>query len=115
MPPHHLPAHGKRHALPLKRDVIFADDCVGDGVKKQAHDLKAGQVLLLENLRYHTGEEKNDEGFARQLAALCDIYVNDAFATAHRAQASTHGVAKFAPVGVPVPTQVPSSKIESVA
>jgi phosphoglycerate kinase len=79
----------------LKRDVIFADDCVGDGVKKQAHDLKAGQVLLLENLRYHTGEEKNDEGFARQLAALCDVYVNDAFGAAHRAHASTAGMAAF--------------------
>jgi phosphoglycerate kinase len=79
----------------LNRDVIFADDCVGDGVKKQAHDLKAGQVLLLENLRYHTGEEKNDEGFARQLAALADIYVNDAFGAAHRAHASTAGMAAF--------------------
>jgi phosphoglycerate kinase len=79
----------------LKRDVIFADDCVGDGVKKQANDLKPGQVLLLENLRYHTGEEKNDEGFARQLAALCDVYVNDAFGAAHRAHASTAGMAAF--------------------
>ena len=79
----------------LKRDVIFADDCVGDGVKKQASDLKPGQVLLLENLRYHTGEEKNDEGFARQLAALCDVYVNDAFGAAHRAHASTAGMAAF--------------------
>jgi phosphoglycerate kinase len=79
----------------VKRDVIFADDCVGDGVKKQANDLKAGQILLLENLRYHTGEEKNDEGFARQLAALCDIYVNDAFGAAHRAHASTAGMAAF--------------------
>jgi phosphoglycerate kinase len=79
----------------LDRDVIFADDCVGDGVKKQATDLKAGQVLLLENLRYHSGEEKNDEGFARQLAALCDVYVNDAFGAAHRAHASTAGMAAF--------------------
>lgn len=79
----------------LDRDVIFADDCVGDGVKKQAADLKAGQVLLLENLRYHSGEEKNDEGFARQLAALCDVYVNDAFGAAHRAHASTAGMAAF--------------------
>lgn len=79
----------------LKRAVIFADDCVGDGVKKQAHDLKNGQVFLLENLRYHGGEEKNDEGFARQLAGLADIYVNDAFGAAHRAHASTSGMAAF--------------------
>lgn len=79
----------------LNRDVIFADDCVGDGVKKLAHDLKPGQVLLLENLRFHTGEEKNDEGFARQLAELADVYVNDAFGAAHRAHASTAGMAAF--------------------
>jgi len=79
----------------LKRDVIFADDCVGDGVKKTAADLKPGQVLLLENLRFHSGEEKNDEGFARQLAELADVYVNDAFGAAHRAHASTAGMAPF--------------------
>lgn len=79
----------------LDRDVIFADDCVGDGVKKLATDLKPGQILLLENLRYHSGEEKNDEGFARQLAALADVYVNDAFGAAHRAHASTAGMAAF--------------------
>lgn len=79
----------------LDRDVIFADDCVGDGVKKLAADLKPGQILLLENLRYHSGEEKNDEGFARQLAALADVYVNDAFGAAHRAHASTAGMAAF--------------------
>lgn len=89
-----LPVAAKLSEL-LDRDVIFADDCVGDGVKKQTTDLKAGQVLLLENLRYHTGEEKNDEGFARQLAALCDVYVNDAFGAAHRAHASTAGIAAF--------------------
>ncbi len=82
----------------LNRAVIFADDCVGDGVKKQAHDLKNGQILLLENLRYHTGEEKNDDGFARQLASLADVYVNDAFGAAHRAHASTAGMAAFVPV-----------------
>jgi len=81
----------------LKRAIIFADDCVGDGVKKQAMDLKNGQILLLENLRYHSGEEKNDEGFARQLAALADVYVNDAFGAAHRAHASTAGMAAFVP------------------
>lgn len=79
----------------LGRDVIFADDCVGDGVKKMAADLQPGQVLLLENLRFHSGEEKNDEGFARQLAANADVYVNDAFGAAHRAHASTAGMVPF--------------------
>lgn len=75
--------------------VFFADDCVGDEVKAQADGLGEGEVLLLENLRLHAGEEKNDEGFAKQLAELCDYYVNDAFGTAHRAHASTAGITKF--------------------
>ena len=79
----------------LKRDVIFADDCIGDGVRKMANDLQAGQVLLLENLRFHSGEEKNDEGFAKQLAQNADVYVNDAFGAAHRAHASTSGMVTF--------------------
>ncbi|ABS26483.1 phosphoglycerate kinase [Anaeromyxobacter sp. Fw109-5] len=79
----------------LKQDVILADDCIGDGVKKLVRDLKEGQVLLLENLRFHPQEEKNDEGFARELATLCDVWVNDAFGTAHRAHASTAGMAAF--------------------
>jgi phosphoglycerate kinase len=79
----------------LKQDVILADDCVGDGVKKLVRDMKDGQVLLLENLRFHPEEEANDEGFARELASLADVWVNDAFGTAHRAHASTAGMAKF--------------------
>jgi phosphoglycerate kinase len=79
----------------LDQDVILADDCVGDGVRKLAKDLKEGQVLLLENLRFHPEEERNDEGFARELAGLCDVWVNDAFGTAHRAHASTSGMAAF--------------------
>src|SRR5215208_1079344 len=79
----------------LKQDVILADDCIGDGVKKLVRDLKDGQVLLLENLRFHPEEEANDEGFARELASLADVWVNDAFGTAHRAHASTAGMAKF--------------------
>jgi phosphoglycerate kinase len=79
----------------LEQDVILADDCVGDGVKKLVRDLKEGQVLLLENLRFHPEEEKNDEAFARELASLCDVWVNDAFGTAHRAHASTAGMAAF--------------------
>jgi phosphoglycerate kinase len=79
----------------LSQDVILADDCVGDGVKKLVRDLKDGHVLLLENLRFHPEEEKNDEAFARELASLADVWVNDAFGTAHRAHASTAGMARF--------------------
>jgi phosphoglycerate kinase len=79
----------------LGQDVILADDCIGDGVRKLVKDLKEGQVLLLENLRFHEGEEANDEAFAKELASLCDVWVNDAFGTAHRAHASTAGMAAF--------------------
>ncbi len=79
----------------LDQDVTFADDCIGDGVKKLAKDLKDGQVLLLENLRFHPEEEGNGEAFAKELASLADVWVNDAFGTAHRAHASTAGMAKF--------------------
>jgi phosphoglycerate kinase len=78
-----------------KHEVILADDCVGDAVKKQVKELKDGQVLVLENLRFHKEEEGNDEAFARELASLADVYVNDAFGTAHRAHASTAGMAAF--------------------
>ena len=81
----------------LGQDVILADDCIGDGVRKMVKDLKEGQVLLLENLRFHPGEEANEEAFARELAGLCDVWVNDAFGTAHRAHASTAGMARFVP------------------
>jgi phosphoglycerate kinase len=79
----------------LAQDVILADDCVGDGVKKAVADLGEGRVLLLENLRFHKGEEANDESFCKELAALADVWVNDAFGTAHRAHASTAGMARF--------------------
>ena len=72
--------------------VIFANDCIGEEVKKTAGSLNAGDVLLLENLRYHAEEEKNDANFSKQLANLADVYVNDAFGTAHRAHASTAGI-----------------------
>jgi phosphoglycerate kinase len=81
----------------LGREVIMAADCTGPEVEKQAAGLKAGQVLLLENLRFHPEEEENDQGFARQLASLADVYVNDAFGTAHRAHASTTGVTEYLP------------------
>lgn len=76
-------------------NVLFAPDCVGDEVKAMADGLAEGQILLLENLRLHSEEEKNDEGFARQLADMADVYVNDAFGTAHRAHASTAGITQF--------------------
>src|SRR5688500_14400680 len=72
--------------------VLFADDCIGADVQKMANELRDGDVLLLENLRFHKEEEKNDPNFARQLAQLGDVYVNDAFGTAHREHASTFGV-----------------------
>lgn len=77
--------------------VKFVDECVGPKAEKAAADLKPGEVLLLENLRFHNEEEKGDEGFAKELAKLGDIYVNDAFGTAHRAHASTAIIAKFFP------------------
>ncbi|MBA3804346.1 MAG: phosphoglycerate kinase [Acidobacteria bacterium] len=79
----------------LGQAVAFAGDCVGDQATAKVDALRDGEVLLLENLRFHAEEEKNDEGFARSLASLCDIYVNDAFGTAHRAHASTVGIEKF--------------------
>ncbi|UCF98610.1 MAG: phosphoglycerate kinase [Spirochaetaceae bacterium] len=81
----------------LDRDVTMAPDCVGSEVEKQAKELRAGQVLLLENLRFHKEEEANDPDFAAKLAALGEVYVNDAFGSAHRAHASTEGVAHHLP------------------
>jgi len=77
----------------LKRPVKMAPDCVGPEVEKMRP--KPGEILLLENLRFHPEEEKNDPGFAKQLASLCDVYVNDAFGSAHRAHASTVGMIQF--------------------
>ena len=76
-------------------NVGFAPDCIGLAAEEMAHKLEKGQTLLLENLRFHAEEEANDEAFSRKLAALADIYVNDAFGTAHRAHASTAGITKF--------------------
>ncbi len=76
-------------------DVVFPEDCIGGGIKKLASDLGPGRLMLLENLRFHAGEEKNDPIFARALADLADVYVNDAFGTAHRAHASTAGMVQF--------------------
>ncbi len=81
----------------LGRPVAFAEDCIGPVAEKAAAGLKPGDVLLLENTRFHAGETKNDEEMSRQLASLADLYVNDAFGSAHRAHASTEGVARFLP------------------
>ena len=81
----------------LGSPVAFADDCIGDDPQKKSAALKDGEVLLLENLRFHAEEEKNDEGFSKALAQLCDLYVNDAFGSAHRAHSSTVGMTKFVP------------------
>jgi phosphoglycerate kinase len=76
-------------------NVGFAPDCIGLAAEEMAHKLEKGQTLLLENLRFHPEEEANDEGFSRKLAALADLYVNDAFGSAHRAHASTAGITRF--------------------
>ena len=88
----HLVKHLKKK---LKVKVQFADDCVGKSAVKKAAALKPGEVLLLENTRFYAEEEKGDEAFAKKLASLGDVYVNDAFGTAHRAHASTTVVAKY--------------------
>jgi phosphoglycerate kinase len=76
----------------LKKPVAFAEDCVGEPAESKVNALADGDVVLLENLRFHAEEEKNDDNFSKQLASLCDLYVNDAFGTAHRAHASTVGI-----------------------
>ncbi len=87
----------KRLQRLLNKEVTFAPDCVGSQVESIVSKMKSGDVLLLENLRFHPGEEKNDEEFARSLALLADVFVNDAFGAAHRAHASTVGITKFLP------------------
>lgn len=82
------------------RAVTFIDDCVGDGAERAAASLPPGEVALLENLRFHPGEEANDPAFARRLAALGDVYVNDAFSAAHRAHASTEAIARLLPAAM---------------
>ena len=94
-PKYSLEPVGARLAELLKQEVVLTDEPVGDGARKVVHDLKAGEVALLENLRFHPGEEANDDGLARQLASYADCYVNDAFGTAHRAHASTAGMVKY--------------------
>jgi len=85
---------GARLAELLELEVIAADDCIGDGVRKLVQDLRDGRVLLLENLRFHKEEKANDPAFSEKLASLAEVYVNDAFGTAHRAHASTYGMVR---------------------
>jgi phosphoglycerate kinase len=92
-----LKAAAEALAALLGRPVAMAPDCIGPEVEKLARGLKPGDVLMLENVRFHKEEEKNDPAFAKQLAALGEVYVNDAFGSAHRAHASTEGVARHLP------------------
>jgi phosphoglycerate kinase len=92
-----LKAASEALAALLGKPVQMAPDCVGPEVEAQAKALKPGDVLMLENTRFHAGEEKNDLELAKQMAALADVYVNDAFGSAHRAHASTEGIARFLP------------------
>ncbi len=86
------------HVIGEDENVAFSPDCVGEIAEELVAGLEPGQPLLLENLRFHPEEEKNDPAFAKQLAALCDIYINDAFGSAHRAHASTEGITHYVPV-----------------
>ncbi len=85
------------HILGEDENVGFAPDCIGEVTQEMVANLEPGQPLLLENLRFHPEEEANDPAFAQQLAALCDVFVNDAFGSAHRAHASTEGITHFVP------------------
>jgi phosphoglycerate kinase len=96
-PRYSLAPVAKRLQRLLDKDVVFAPDCIGPQVESLVSKMKDGDVILLENLRYHAEEEKNDEEFAGKLASLADYYINDAFGAAHRAHASTVGVAKHIP------------------
>ncbi len=87
------PVLAERIGLP----VMFLDDCVGENVENSVNSMMSGQIALLENLRFHSGETENEPAFAQALSRLADVYVNDAFGTAHRAHASTHGVAELIP------------------
>jgi phosphoglycerate kinase len=99
-PKYSLKPVAERLSQLLGKNVKLAPDCIGDQVKALVNAMKPGDVILLENLRFHEEEEKNDPAFAKQLAELGDVYVNDAFGSAHRAHASTEGLTKFISVSV---------------
>ena len=94
-PKYSLEPAAARLAELLGQDVTLPEDCVGDAAKKVVYDLRGGSICLLENLRFHPEEEKDDEAFCRELAELADVYVDDAFGAVHRAHASVHGLAKL--------------------
>ncbi|MDN5332033.1 MAG: hypothetical protein PWP45_1258 [Tepidanaerobacteraceae bacterium] len=98
-PKYSLAPVARRLSELLGKDVVMAGDCIGEEVEKAVASMKSGDVMLLENVRFYAEEEANDRGFAEKLARLADIYINDAFGTAHRAHASTAGVAEFLPAG----------------
>jgi len=98
-PKYSLAPVAKRLSELLSTDVAFADDCIGEAAENAVARMNPKDVLLLENVRFHEGEEKNDPEFAKKLAALADIFINDAFGTSHRAHASTVGVAHLLPAG----------------
>lgn len=99
-PKYSLAPVAKRLNRLLNKEVRFAKDCIGPDVERLVQGMQPGDVLLLENLRFHAEEEKNDEGFSRALASFTDVYVNDAFGTAHRAHASTYGITKHVKLSV---------------
>ena len=94
-PKYSLKVTAKRLSDLLDKEVLFTDDCIGEGNDLIIDGMDKGSILLLENLRFYKEEEKNDPGFAKKLASYGDIYVNDAFGTAHRAHASTEGVTDY--------------------
>ena len=94
-----LGSAAKRLEELLKKKVKFLDDCIGEKVGKEVEKMQSGEIILLENLRFHKEEEENDENFAKELAKLGDIYINDAFGACHRAHASIVGVPKYRPAG----------------
>lgn len=96
-PKYSLAPVAERLSQLLGKNVSLAPDCIGDEVLRMIGEMKEGDVLLLENLRFHPEEEKNDEPFSRALASLCEVYVNDAFGAAHRAHASTEGMTRYIP------------------
>lgn len=97
-PKYSMAPAAKRLSRLLDKDVTLAPDCIGDSVESLVDAMKPGDVVMLENLRFYPGEEKNDAEYARSLARLADIYVNDAFAVSHRAHASVEAITRFVPV-----------------
>ena len=99
-PKYSLAPVAKRLGRLIGKNILFAPDCIGPAVEGLVEKMKVGDVLLLENLRFHPGEEQNDDAFSKALAALGYVYINDAFGAAHRAHASTVGITRFIPLSV---------------